>query len=218
MPFPMTHLYIAHSILSNTQQIKKPGEFLLGAIAPDSVHFRVNYNSDMKKISHLCIGEEKWGRVTNNNEWLKNVLTFLQENKSTEKRDFIYGYCCHIIADIQNNIKIWTPFLQENKEAIEKGLGSAYHKESYEIDNALYLVNSGQKEIWSMLDGAKGYTIVNVVASDDIEKMKYDLLYNQYKNEKPVDISLNKYVTLSTIQKFISLEAQYIEKLLFNVE
>jgi len=49
MPFAMTHLYIAYNILSNTQQIKKPCDFLLGAIAPDSVHFRENYNSDIKK-------------------------------------------------------------------------------------------------------------------------------------------------------------------------
>lgn len=35
----MTHLHIAYNILSNTPQIKKPCDFMLGAIAPDSVHF-----------------------------------------------------------------------------------------------------------------------------------------------------------------------------------
>jgi len=69
--------------------INKPCEFMLGALAPDSVHFRDNYISDMKKISHLCVGNKKWGRVTNNQEWLENVLAFLQEYKHTDKSDYV---------------------------------------------------------------------------------------------------------------------------------
>ncbi len=71
MPFAMTHLYIAHNIINKTPYLKKPNDFMLGALAPDSVHFRNNYVSDMKFNSHLCIGNEKWGSVTNNEEWLK---------------------------------------------------------------------------------------------------------------------------------------------------
>lgn len=82
MPFAMTHLYITYNILRNTTQIKKPCDFMLGALTPDSVHFVDNYNSDMKKKSHLCVGDEKWGRTTNNQEWLKNALDFLHENKN----------------------------------------------------------------------------------------------------------------------------------------
>lgn len=218
MPFAMTHLYIAYNILSNTPQIKKPCNFMLGALAPDSVHFRDNYNSDMKKKSHLCVGDEKWGRVTNNQEWLKRVLDFLQENKHTEKRDFIYGYCCHILADIQNNIKIWTPFRLENKEDLEKGMGSIYHQESYDIDYALYLSNPQQKVIWEMLQDATGYDIPNVVIGDEIEKMKQDLLHRQFSNRKSVDLSSNKYVRLPAMQEFINVESVYIRNLLYNYD
>jgi hypothetical protein len=216
MPFAMTHLHIAYNILSNTQQIKKPCDFMLGAIAPDSVHFRENYNSDIKKKSHLCVGDEKWGRVTNNQEWLKNVLSFLQENKNIEKVDFIYGYCSHILADIQNNIKIWTPFLLENKENLEKGMGSIYHEESYAMDYALYLVNPNQKTIWEILENANGYDIPNVVCGDEINKMKHDILHSQFLNRESIDVSSNKYVTLSCIQEFISVESQYIKNLLYK--
>lgn len=216
MPFAMTHLYIAYNILSNTQQIKKPCDFMLGAIAPDSIHFRENYNSDIKKKSHLCVGDEKWGRVTNNQEWLKNVLSFLQENKNTEKVDFIYGYCSHILADIQNNIKIWTPFLLENKENLEKGMGSIYHEESYAMDYTLYLLNPNQKKIWEMLENATGYDIPNVVCGDEINKMKQDILYSQFLNRESVDVSSNKYVTLYGIQEFISVESKYIKNLLYK--
>jgi hypothetical protein len=194
----------------------KPCDFMLGALAPDSVHFRGNYNSDMKKKSHLCVGDEKWGRLTNNQEWLKSVFAFLQENKHIEKIDFIYGYCSHIIADIQNNIKIWTPFLIENKEDLEKGKGSIYHRESYDIDYALYLLNPQQKVIWEMLEDATGFDIPNVVIDEEIDKMKHDLLHRQFLNRKSADISSNKYVTLSSIQEFISAESRYIRELLYN--
>jgi len=212
----MTHLHIAYNIVSNTPEIKKPCDFMLGALAPDSIHSRENYNSDMKKKSHLCVGDEKWGRLSNNEEWLKNVIDFLQKNKHTEKIDFIYGYCSHILADIQNNIKIWTPFLLENKEFLEKGMGSIYHQESYDIDYALYLSNPQQKVIWEILEDAAGYDIPDVVVANEINKMKYDILHNQFSNRQSIDISSNKYITLSSIQDFISTESQYIKNLLYN--
>jgi len=128
MPYPMTHLCIAYNILNNTPQIKEPCDFLLGAIAPDSVHFRDNYESNMKKVSHLTVGDEKWGEVTNNEEWLENILIFLQESKYKYKNevDFIYGYCCHIIADIQNNKKLWTPFRLSTLYSTEKSNNNVY--------------------------------------------------------------------------------------------
>lgn len=216
MPFPMTHLHIAYNILSNTPQIKKPSDFMLGALAPDSVHFGANYNSDMKKKSHLCVGKEKWGMITNNQEWLKNVLAFLQQNNHMEKADFMYGYCSHILADIQNNIKIWTPFLLENKESFKNGTGSIYHQESYDMDYVLYLLNPQQEVMWEMLEEANVYDIPGVACGDEINKMKQNILHGQFLDREPIDVSLNKYVTLSLIQEFISEESQYIKNILYQ--
>lgn len=212
----MTHMNIAYNILCSTPQIKKPCDFMLGALSPDSVHYRDSYNSDLKKKSHLCVGDEKWGRITNNQEWLENVLAFLQENELMEKVDFIYGYCAHILADIQNNIKIWTPFLVQNKEILEKGMGSIYHKESYDMDYVLYLQNPHKKEIWEMLKNATGYDIPNIVVGNEINKMKDDILNSEFLNREPADISLNRYVTLTCIQDFISVETQHIKNILYK--
>lgn len=216
MPFAMTHLYIAYNILSTTPQIEKPCDFMLGALAPDSVHFRDNYNSDMKKKSHLCVGDEKWGRLTNNQAWLENVLAFLQENKYLKEADFIYGYCSHILADIQNNIKIWTPFLIENREALDKGKGSIYHEESYAIDYALYLSNPQQKDIWEILESSIGYDIPDIAVADEINKMKQSVLHSQFVDRECADVSNNKYVTLSNIKEFIITESRNIKDLLYE--
>lgn len=215
MPFVMTHLYIAYNILSDTPQIKNPGDFMLGALAPDAVHYRESYNSDMKKASHLCVGDERWGRLTNNQEWLENVLSFLNENKHAKNADFIYGYCSHIIADIQNNIKIWTPFVNENREALEKGLGSVYHKESRDIDYEQYLRHPHRQRIWQLLRGAAGYEIPNVIGADEIDRMKDSDIHGRFTGREAVDVSSNKYITFLGMQEFIDTESQYIKKLLY---
>jgi hypothetical protein len=215
MAYPIAHLCIAYNVLATTPQIKKPCEFLLGALAPDSVHFRDNYKSDMKKISHLCVGDEKWGEITNNQEWLENVLAFLQENKNSTKVDFIYGYCAHILTDIQNNIKIWTPFKLANKDYMEKGIGKLYVKEIYAIDYELYLLHPQHTEIWQMLENAAGYDISNIIVGDEVDKMKESILHNQFKDRKSTDLSLNEYVTLSKMQEFISEVSEYIKKTLY---
>lgn len=215
MPFVMTHLQIAYKILNSTPQIKKPGEFMLGALAPDAVHFRDNYNSDMKKRSHLCVGNEKWGRLTNNHEWLENVLSFLQENKQADNADFIYGYCSHILADIQNNIKIWTPFMIENIEALEKGLGNVYHQEASNIDYEQYISHPEQKAIWETLEKAVGYDISNVIGSSEINEMKNSVLHSRFMNREHADVASNKYVTISGMEEFVSMESRYIKELLY---
>ena len=140
----------------------------------------------------------------------------IKENKHIENVDFIYGYCSHIIADIQNNIKIWTPFLLENTEQLKKGMSTSYHEDSYNIDYALYLSSPHQKEIWKLLEVSIGYDIPNIVVADEINKMKHDILYSKYINRESIDVSLNKYVTLSRIQEFISEESQYIKNLLYK--
>lgn len=215
MPFAMTHLYIAYNIIKKTTQIKKPNAFMLGAIAPDSVHFRNNYDSDMKFNSHLCVGNEKWGRVTNNDEWIENVLFFLQENKQSQNVDFIYGYCSHILADIQNNIKVWMPFREKIRGKLKKGIGSMYHQESYVIDYELYL-HPQRKVIWKMLENSTAFDISNIVKEVEINQMKQSILQEQFANRESIDVSTNQYVTLSSIQKFIREESGYIKNILFG--
>jgi hypothetical protein len=215
MSYPMAHLCIAYNILTTTPQIKEPGDFMLGVLAPGSVHFRDNYNSDMKKASHLCIGGEKWGEITNNQEWLENVLAFLQENKHKPNIDFIYGYCTHILTDLRNNIKIWTPFRLSNKDDLEKGVGKAYGKELYAIDYELYLLHPQQAVIWEMLESAVGYDVSNVAVGSEIDKMKKSIIHNQFIGRESSEVLANKYIMLENIQEFISEESIYIKKVLY---
>lgn len=218
MPFPMVHLSIAKNILNSTSIIAKPDDFLLGSIAPDSVHFRSSYNSDMKKASHLCVGEKKWGQLTNNSEWSVNVLKFLESNLQSGNIDFIYGYCSHILADIRNNIVIWTPFRMEHQEELEKGIGSQYHKEAADVDYELFRTFVHRDAIWELLKKSDGCDICGVVNGVDIDAMKTNLLYHQFVKREPVDLSANKYVTVKNMLAFITNESEYIKEQLLSIK
>lgn len=218
MPFAMTHLSIAWNILRATPQIERPGDFLLGAVAPDAVHYRAQYVSQMKKDSHLCLGPEPWGRLTNNREWQANVLAFLQANRQRKNRDFLQGYCSHILADIQNNIEIWGPFLQANGGAIREGLGSGYHRESAEMDRALYLTHPDREAIWMLLEGASACDLPGLVSREEIERMEDALLHSNYAGVQSADVSAHRYVTQAVMERFIATASQSIRALLFHSE
>ena len=42
MAYSMIHLEVAYRLLNKWDWIKNPGDFLVGAIAPDAVHFCEN--------------------------------------------------------------------------------------------------------------------------------------------------------------------------------
>jgi hypothetical protein len=116
MLFAMIHIAVASKLLEKPNGIKSAADFCLGSIAPDFIHIREKYNSEMKLRSHLCVGEQPWGRITNNKAWTKQVLGFLDTELNADNRAFLYGYAVHILMDIQNNKKIWMPFYSENNE------------------------------------------------------------------------------------------------------
>ena len=104
----------------------------------------------------------------------------------------------------------------ENIEQLKNGMGSKYHEESYAMDYTLYLSSSHQKEIWEILEDSIGYNIPGIASADEINKMKHEILNGQFSDRESADVSLNKFVTLSHIQEFISEESQYIKNLLYK--
>ncbi len=214
MPFTMTHLLIADLILRDAPQIRKPGDFLLGAVAPDAVHCREGYHSDMKKASHLCVGDERWGRLTNNEQWRDNVLDFLRANYTGERADFIAGYCVHLLTDLQNNIQIWRQFYLENREALDQGLGSAYHRENYDLDYAQYMACRRREEIWALLEAAVPYDVPGAVTADEIRQMRRQILHRQYADRQAADVSRHRHATAERFRAFVEEEAAYIGNIL----
>lgn len=218
MPFQMTHLHIAkniHQLFPET--IKDLSQFYLGTVAPDAVHNRAGYISDYKKASHLCVGDERWGMLTNNDEWIESVLEFLYKNKNSDNYNFILGYSCHVLSDIYNNIAVWTPFRLEYPDELTKGYGGLYHQESEKVEIELALREENKDNFWVHLEKAKSTSLNDIIFAEEIEKHKENILYNWYKDKEHQDISSNKLVTIESTMNFVEDATNFIVSKIINL-
>ena len=210
MPFAMTHLCIAKNVIGHFPgYIDNLSQFYLGNIAPDAVHNRENYVSDYKKVSHLCVGTEKWGMITNNDEWIANVSKFLKEHKNSPDYSFILGYCSHILSDIFNNINVYMPFKEKYATKLDK-CGGFYHSESEKIDINLALTLEGKDDFWLNLENSKGIDLEKIICADEIEKQKINILYRWFSDKHLQDVSFNEVVTYDSTMRFINNASEFV--------
>ena len=205
MPYAMTHLIIADSLSKAlTKHISNLPQFYLGNIAPDAVHSRVNYISDYKKDSHLCPSDEKWGMISNTDEWITNVIRFLDSHISSVNHDFAIGYCCHILADIYQYIALWLPFNEKYADVIDNGIiVNQMLKETNMIDIELALTYEKRDIFWSYIQQSVGVDLPGIICAADVEKQKDSILSLWYIDKERQDLASNEIVTVESIMSFI---------------
>ena len=181
MSFVMTHLAIAKGINDKIGIANNLRSFYLGTISPDCVHVRNDYNSDMKKNSHFCVGIEGWGRITNNQEWRDNILSLLCSYRNHSDIDFYLGYFIHILVDASDNEKIHMPFLEKYAQA---GLplqerGPAFYNDKSQNDFGLFHLYKWKNEVWTLLADSQGVSISNIIEAKEADKYR-DIVLHQY--------------------------------------
>ena len=216
MAFTMTHLIISENISKIfVSNIKSLPLFYLGSIAPDAAHQRANYSSEYKKVSHLITSGENWGTITKTDEWEDNVIQFLVKLKNSENRDFIIGYCTHVLGDIYNTINIWNPFkLKYADELKEVSYGNIHHQECNKLDIELALTYDGRNDFWSYLSKSESIDLPNIIYATEIDKQKKLILNSWYKDKERQDISSNRIRTYEGEMEFIRNAAAYIASIL----
>jgi hypothetical protein len=209
MPYPMTHLYIAKKLLDNKLwSINNQSQYYLGSLVPDAVECRSKYD---KKESHLCNDEAKWGFVTNYEKWAKNVFEYYKQNVKTNDHNFLMGYCCHILADINYSNKIWTPFRVENENRSNfNDINKISHDEGNIVDQKLFQRCLFKDEIWMSLNKAICFNFMGIVNMDEMEKMRNNVLNIQYKNKMTINSVNNKVITYESLLEYIENTIEYI--------
>ena len=215
MSYQMVHLEIAYRLLGHFEWIQNPGDFLLGAIAPDAVHFHDGYGVELKEASHLWNCGPKWGITIESDKWKRNVLKFWQKHQVDENRDFLAGYCVHILTDWLNDLRIWTPFREGNikGENVEE-IYHIYGREAYGSDQWLYRNSLNSREIMRLLADGKPYSIEECVEAADIEKQKQNILYKQYAKTDNYDIQEYRYCTGEIVLRFIDESVDVLQEML----
>jgi hypothetical protein len=93
MPYQMVHMCIARKVVQlKPNVIRNLPQYYLGSLAPDAVHFRADFDVKDKKASHLCVGDERWGEISNNEAWAENIIQFSETRRVSEDIDFMYGF------------------------------------------------------------------------------------------------------------------------------
>jgi hypothetical protein len=211
MPYVMTHLIIADNVSKIfARNVRNMPQFILGNIAPDAVHNRANYISDYKKDSHLCVGDQEWGKITNNDDWKNNVINFLRIHKNAENRDFILGYCCHLLSDICQNVTLFMPFKQKYGDEVDKEIGDLMLMETKMIDIELALSYERKEYFGLNIENSIGIDMEGLIYASEIEKQKDYILNIWYADKERQDLSSNEIVTVEIIMNFIKRATDFI--------
>ena len=198
MAYPVTHLYVAHLLLKK-KEIENAEMFLLGSIAPDAVHFRKCFQGAgmaeigaAKKITHLCpVSGEKWGQVTDNERWEKNVASFLAAGQNDS---FRLGYATHVLTDIYNNKTLWHNYRTNHPNEAKKGYGGGYYDDLRQIDRLLKENTEYVEAIFGKLSASKSMGMDGLVDAHEVSAIKQSLLDEIYSVGKVAATSggLNK--------------------------
>ena len=178
----MTHLAVAKEINDKIGIAQDLSSYFLGAIAPDAVHIREDFNGDMKVSSHYCVEGDAWGQVASGDAWSKQAFRHIKSLADGPNRDFYLGYFIHVLADASNHEKMWLPFLEHRLAegvplADVKGLVS----EDYDrIDWILYDNYEWQNKVLDLLELAKGIDVIDRVKAWEIDEYK-DILIKMYR-------------------------------------
>ena len=205
MAFQMIHMEIAYRLLKRIPQISNAAEFILGSVAPDSVHMNPNYNVNMKVKSHMFEGCGKWSDTQDYQRWKRNIHSFCETviGKEHAYRDFGIGICVHCLTDYWNDIKIWRNLQRKNIPPMnDNAFKKAYYPEAQGIDLWLYQNSKNTSLIRKMLSEALAMDVDGIINKEDVERQRNHLLNTQYEVAM-IDISKYHYLSANAINDFI---------------
>ncbi|MCM1047350.1 MAG: hypothetical protein NC433_02865 [Clostridiales bacterium] len=228
MSYQMIHMEIAYRLLKRVPKIKHmptiehEAEFILGSVAPDSVHMNEAYNIDMKVRSHMFEGCGEWSDTQDYKRWRDNIRAVLKRYVAGQEesgfrgsgvkesglsgsgfKDFVLGLCVHCLTDYNNDIKIWRALQKEFIPPMSlPEFREPYYVEAKGIDLWLYQNSRHSKAIMELLKNAVSFDVEGLVKREDIEKQRNHLLYTQYNADRIV-ISGYRFLSAERIEDFI---------------
>ncbi|SER66212.1 zinc dependent phospholipase C family protein [Lachnobacterium bovis] len=213
MAFQMVHMEVAYRMLKYMPDMKYKEDFILGSVAPDSVHMETVYKVEDKIDSHLFWGCGPWAKTTDSEKWKNNILDFWEKSKEIKdvSREFLMGYAVHCLTDYCNDLNVWIAL--KNKSKIpEEELKKLFYPESRGIDQWLFLNSPNAKNIMELLEKGRAFSIENKVKKEMIEKEKLHLLNRQYKTDLTDEVRANLRDEIVNNYRFVPPE--FMEKFL----
>ena len=215
MAYQMIHMEVAYLLMDKLQINQCKAEFILGSVAPDSVHFRDPYKIEDKIHTHLFENCGPWGDPQDYEKWMANMDGF-RDTKSYSEKDcgrqmFIYGMYIHCLTDYYNDRLIWRRFQEQLKATMtDTEIKNAFYPEAQLVDKWLFQTGEHSGEICRLLKESVAYDLDDYVYATDLEKMKTHLLENQYHITEMIDVSGMKYYTSKVGMDFVNTTVENI--------
>ena len=183
MPYTMVHLIVADSFAKKHNVIDKHEKLFLGAISPDAVHTKKNYNSEYKARSHFCKAEDTWGKIRDCNAWLDNVYKMSLRYKEKVNNDFSIGYLIHIITDIYYDIYVTQQYREKylNFKLCAKGYKTLDLKQ---LNNDIALFNAYPRSrfLYKCLEKCEIENFLELVSKEDVKLYK-NIVIRRYQEQ-----------------------------------
>ena len=204
----ITHMAVAYRLIDKLGIDEGKEEFILGSVAPDSVHFDEDYLS--KKIhSHLFENCGPWGDTQNYDNWIANIRAFwtryVVNEKNSIQRSLYVGIVVHCLTDYWNDLLIWRALQKEMIPPMTyDGFKEAYYPESQRIDRWLYQNIENADLIMQLLENSRETDFEDYLKATCIAKMKRHLIDVQYNLPDPIDVSGHKFYKADMMRLFVS--------------
>ncbi|NMA35192.1 MAG: zinc dependent phospholipase C family protein [Clostridiaceae bacterium] len=181
MPLPMVHLCAAREYAGDKAALLNCPEFYLGCISPDAVHMRKNAGKQDKHVTHL--------HAENSDQWKRNVIEFIRQNRSKVNYAFRLGYGIHILTDILWNETLYEKFRTEYEKDIDpvQDVIWAYYNDTDQLDFELYKTFGWRGDVWMLLEKTEAPDIEGILGADEIDAWNkrtlhwYDSSESQHK-------------------------------------
>jgi len=207
MPLPMVHLAVAHALALSPAD---PGDYYLGALAPDAIHMREGWVRADKDRSHLR--DTPSGALAGQQERIDRALALL----SGEPDSFRLGYAVHLLTDA-----LWVEEIiygsydahYKADPAPVQSWKAAYYNDTDCIDFLLYRDLPWRDEVWSLLKHARGQNFEGLVSVKETEAWR-DRCLHWFDNRSEGDYLPIRYISRKEADHFVLQAAETITGLL----
>jgi hypothetical protein len=206
VPLPMVHLAVAVSLSEKDGGFPSP-DFLLGNIAPDAIHMRLNMSQRDKERVHLM-------ELGVTSQELVQLFRAQYGMDKTQKKGFVGGYLTHLLTD-----RLWwetviAPFRKKLPPILqEPDIRRLYYRDTDQIDIDLYLQMPWRAKAWSSLGSSSAMDFPPFLTAGEITQWR-DRTILWFDDPKHNPLAEPVYITRVDTQDFIEWASNVIAGLL----
>ncbi len=204
MPLPMVHLTAAVRMHELRGGAPSPA-FLLGSLAPDAIHMRLNATRDDKWHTHLLDTHDS------DQECVRKLLAPYQFD-DPDTYHFAKGYAAHVLTDRLWYRTVIVPLETSLSPALSaQELRSLYYLEADQLDFNLYYRVPWRAEVWAKLASARPIDFASLLTAAEIEQWR-DRTLDWFEKIVPQPKIEPVHITDELVQVFIDRAAETVAR------